>query len=101
MLLVAENVRSQCQKPVSALSKYSFEPIQCLVLSLGSDMRRLAFIAGLDGAVAWPLTTRAPQPAMPVIGSLNIQAPEAYARRLAKFHRRLRHEIRARRIRIH
>ena len=52
-------------------------------------MRRRDLIKGIVGsAIAWPLATRAQQPAMPVVGFLNPSSPDAY--RLRAFHQGLK-----------
>jgi putative ABC transport system substrate-binding protein len=52
-------------------------------------IRRREFISVLGGAAAWPLSARAQQSAMPVVGYLGSASPEMSAKRLAAFRKGL------------
>jgi len=53
-------------------------------------MRKREFITLLGGAAAWPLTARAQQTAMPVIGFMSTLSPESISKPLAGFHQGLK-----------
>ena len=64
--------------------RFSIDPRNC--------KKRREFITLLGGAAGWPLVTRAQQPALPVIGYLHPQSPEAYVEPMRAFRQGLKDE---------
>src|SRR5262244_2002426 len=57
---------------------------------MASHIERRKFLATLGGAAAWPVTARAQQPAMPVVGFLGAPSAAPYARYVAAVHQGLK-----------
>jgi putative ABC transport system substrate-binding protein len=55
-----------------------------------NQLKRREAIALLGGAAAWPLTARAQQEAVPVVGVLSAEWPNLLSDRLRAFHDGLR-----------
>jgi hypothetical protein len=53
-------------------------------------MKRREFITLLCGAAAWPITARAQQPTMPVVGFLSSLTAQVTTKRIASFSEGLR-----------
>ena len=54
------------------------------------NIGRRELIAALGSAATWPLTARAQQPTMPVIGLLETRSPVTIASRLREFRQHLK-----------
>jgi putative ABC transport system substrate-binding protein len=53
-------------------------------------VKRREFITMLSGAAVWPLPARGQQPALPMIGFLNVASPAPLRRQIAAFHEGLK-----------
>src|SRR5438270_913304 len=81
----------QSRRRLQPLSKYSFEPIRCCLLTLRTDMRRREFLGALGGTAAWPFAAYAQRPVRtPRVGFLGLTSAVSHAPRLEAFRAGLR-----------
>src|SRR5215510_7538780 len=84
---------SQGKSIVRSVAKRDIVPLHCMLRResrMAIHIRRREFMFTLGGAAApWPLTARAQQMAMPVIGYLNYGSPESDVPRLTGLRRGL------------
>src|SRR3954449_4895586 len=64
-----------CSSP-QPLSKRSFEPLGCRLLSLEANMKRREFLGVLSGAATFPLAVAAQPGRMPRVGLLMLGNPD-------------------------
>src|SRR5262245_37570939 len=80
--------RTSCRVRL-ALPEYAQELLPSHCQSLGATMRRRQFIRLLGGAAVLPITARAQQSALPLIGYLSGRSPEDTVGELEAFHKGL------------
>jgi ABC-type uncharacterized transport system substrate-binding protein len=83
-------VRCKCllltQSGLSQTLSKCYACCSCTLRPWGRPMRRREFISLIAGSAAvWPLAARAQQPALPVVGFLNVASAKGYAPQLSAF----------------
>src|SRR6516162_1982749 len=80
-----------CNDPdLSVADRYAAADLRRTRRMQFNQLKRRDFITMLGGATAWPLSARAPQAAMPVIGFMSTLSPASISKPVAGFHQGLR-----------